>query len=373
MVADEPITPLDLGSSATDDQGSPVEVGGEEAVSGRAPLSRRRLLLGTALFLAFTAAGVLAVVWLSDPDYAPVGKPWASARFWPLVAAALLGLAELPLGGTRLWVAGRHFDPGFRWRDGFTAHLYNAFIGGLTPMRTGGGPAQYYVLQRSGLEGGQAVSVLTISWVGRMFGFVMYGAAALLFLVRREVIAPGGAAGALVVTALALTLVALAMVFAPGPFTFFLARRRRVRRSRFGRRLLRALARYRRAVESFVQEGRRRWLANAVCSWLILPAQCAAGVAVLVALGIPADHLSALARQALQFSLIYVSPTPAGSGVAEFATLGFMAGLVPLGAMAAFTILWRAATGYLPIAAGGLGIGVDLAIRTWKGGRGEAR
>lgn len=75
----------------------------------------------------------------------------------------------------------------------------------------------------------------------------------------------------------------------------------------------------------------------------------------------------------LQFSLIYVSPTPGGSGVAEFATLGFMAGLVPLGAMAAFTILWRAATGYLPIAAGGLGIGVDLAIRTWKGGGGEAR
>ena len=70
-----------------------------------------------------------------------------------------------------------------------------------------------------------------------------------------------------------------------------------------------------------------------------------------------------MARQALQFAVMTVAPTPGGSGVAEVTTIGLMAGLVPSALLVSYTVLWRIFTGYAGIAAGAVVVTRDL-LRT---------
>ena len=57
--------------------------------------------------------------------------------------------------------------------------------------------------------------------------------------------------------------------------------------------------------------------------------KCAVGLLVARGLGVEQNYLGVVARQAVQFSLLYFSPTPGGSGVAEASVPMFMAGVLP--------------------------------------------
>ncbi|MFQ5679923.1 MAG: YbhN family protein [Gemmatimonadota bacterium] len=311
--------------------------------------------------MLLSAAGLWLVSRESSSSGARLGEALAAARVAPLLAAALLGLTAPLLGGTRLWVLGRHLRPGFRWRDGFLAHLYNAFFGGLTPAGMGGGLGQYYRLRRTGLPGSQAVAILAATWVGALSGLVVMGTTAALYLLARsELFAVGGVFRGLLASILVAAAAAFLVVFFPHRVErWLLGRRPRSRLPRWRRWLARAGGRYRRSVSAFVHDGRRAWLLNAACSWLIVLVKCVAGVAVLAALGISAAPASAVARQVLQFAVIYLSPSPGGSGLAELTALGFMTGLVPPALMAAFALLWRTTTAYLAIGVGGIGVAAE--------------
>ncbi|MFQ5747440.1 MAG: YbhN family protein [Gemmatimonadota bacterium] len=326
------------------------------------PLSPRRLALGALLFVLFTGGGYALLAWLGGSDQATVPEMLAGARAGPLVAATLLALLEVALGGTRLWILAHHARRDFRWRDGLHTHLYNAFASGVTPAQAGAGPAQYWILRRKHLRPAEAMAVLTLNWIGVLAGFVIFGGAGLTYLARQGEIELSGLLEALLVSALVTAGAAVTIVFFPHRLERVLLARPRVRRTHRGRRLLLAVGRYRRSVRDYGRRGKRAWAANAAVSWTMLLTKSLEGVAVLAALGIPAGTLSALARQALQFAVIYVSPSPGGSGVAELSALGFMAGVVPAGLMLSYAALWRMFTGYLAIALGAIFVGLDLVL-----------
>ncbi len=327
---------------------------------GRSPIRPRHLAVGSILFVLFTAAGITLLMWPGSGHERRLVDILRSARPWPLVAAAAFGLSELALGGTRLWLLARHVRPEFRWWDGMRAQLYNVFAAGLTPMQAGGGPAQFFMLRRAGLSTPRAVAVLTATWVGVMSAFLVFGSAGVAYLVRIGQFAPGTAVRALLVTTLVAVAAALLVTLFPGRLERLLIAATPVRRSRRGRRVIRAVGRYRRAVRGFARGGRRAWLANVAASWLMLLSKTLVGVSVLAALRIPADTLSAIARQAVQYAAIYVTPTPGGSGVAEVSSIGFMAGVVPQDSMLAYSLTWRAASAYLAIALGAVYVMWDV-------------
>jgi uncharacterized protein (TIRG00374 family) len=152
------------------------------------------------------------------------------------------------------------------------------------------------------------------------------------------------------------------VTLSPGLFGRSLPFAKLARRSRRGRGLLRAIDRYRTALNAYVRTGKRALAANAALSWCMFVTRSLIGLAVLAAVGVSADAVSAMARQILQFAIIYVTPSPGGSGVAELSTLGFMAGIVPPVLMASYALLWRAATGYLAMAVGGCFVLLDLTV-----------
>ena len=139
-------------------------------------------------------------------------------------------------------------------------------------------------------------------------------------------------------------------------------------RAGWRRRVVRGIARYRKAIRGFARDERAAWLLNAGLSWSMLLVRCGVGVVILAALSVEADALSAVARQVVQFALITVSPSPGGSGVAELSALGLMAALVPTALMTAYAVLWRAATSWVGILAGGGYVATDQLRRRARAG-----
>ncbi len=355
-------TPLTPGREAR------IEKGEGERLPGRSPFSGPRLALGAALFLVLSAAGLGLLLWVGSTDPRELLAAAKRARGGALLLAAGAGLGALVFGGTRIWLLGREARPGFRWRDGLRTHLYNAFFGGVTPAGTGGGPAQYLVLREAGLTGAESVAVLTATWVGTLVGFCVMGAASALYLILAgELFAIRGVFRGLLVTVVVAAVGGLAFILSPRRLERLLLAGGRAGLSRWRRKAVRAVGRYRRAVLRLVREARVAWLLNALSSWCLFLSKSLAGVAVLAALAIPASAASAVARQLLQFAVIYFSPGPAGSGVAELSALGFMAGLVPVASMGVYTLLWRAVTSYLQIAVGGVCVAADQARRRAAG------
>lgn len=333
-------------------------------LSGRSHFSSSRLALGALLFLLLSAAGIGILLWVGSTDPRQLVAAARRARPAPLLLAGLAGSAALLCGGTRIWLLAREARAGFRWRDGLRTHLYNAFFGGVTPAGTGGGPAQYFVLREAGLGGAESVAVLSATWVGTLIGFCVMGAASAVYLiVAGEPFAVRGVFRGLLATVAVAALGGLVFILSPQRLERLLLTGGRMGLSRWRRRAVRAVGRYRRAVLGFVREARGAWALNALASWGIFLSKSLAGVGVLAALSIPASALSAVARQLLQFAVIYFSPGPGGSGVAELTALGFMAGVVPVAAMGVYTLLWRAATSYLQIAVGGLYVAAHQARR----------
>jgi len=58
------------------------------------------------------------------------------------------------------------------------------------------------------------------------------------------------------------------------------------------------------------------------------------------------DHLLIYARQLVMWIVMIISPTPGGTGVAEFAFEGFLAEFTPIGLAGLLAVLWRLASYY---------------------------
>ncbi len=341
----------------------PRDKGERRRPSDGSPFSTRQLLLGVLLFVGLTAAGLSVIVRVSSPGQFAVLDVWRNVKILPFLVAIALAGAEAVLGGARVQVLAGHVQSDFRWRDGMLVHFYNAFAAGVTPLQAGSGPAQYYVLRRKGLRASRALAVLAVNWVGSMSGLVVLGVLGFLYLqLGSEDLAIGPVFRGLLITVFAFAAAAVVVILSPGLFGGSLPFARLAHRSRRGRGLMRAIDRYRTALNAYVRTGKRAVATNAALSWCMFLTRCLIGLAVLAAMGVSADALSAMSRQMLQFAVIYVTPSPGGSGVAELSTLGFMAGIVPPVLMVSYALLWRAATGYLGMAVGGCVVVLDLTV-----------
>jgi uncharacterized protein (TIRG00374 family) len=59
-----------------------------------------------------------------------------------------------------------------------------------------------------------------------------------------------------------------------------------------------------------------------------------------------ADHMLVYGRQLVMWVIMLISPTPGGSGIAEFAFTGFLADFIPLGLAGGLAFIWRLLTYY---------------------------
>lgn len=307
--------------------------------------ARGRLIIGTLAFGGLTTLGLVALIrWRPPSELDSI-----LARITPEFAVALLTLLALDftLGGLRyrLLLDGRVFSRVPLWHC-MRANWANMLLGAITPAQTGGGAAQLYVLCRRGARLSEAILSSLLTFVATLLFFALGGLAALAFL-------PGEALSRGVLIALVVAVAAIAAL--AGLLISAVAARRRT--VRLIRRFLNAVSRRRTRVRRWAAAGRRllsreveRLAAGirAVASrgrvtlvWVCLATallylnKYVMGYVLAVALQGPVDP-SFIGLQLLQHIVLYFSPTPGASGVAEAST-GLMMNRVLL---AEVTVLW---------------------------------
>jgi len=313
-------------------------------------LERRRLIRGFRTFAVITLiAFVLLGVLTTD------GSTWRSlVHLRPEALLMVLGLVFISWYTTALKVRILAVGIGARigvW-DCFRAHLANMFLSAVTPFQTGGGAAQIYVLVRRGLSISQAtaasligalITIVTLFLSGvvvlflrpdlvenlaiRMItGFVIGVFGLVFFLFWVALFKPVWASKVVRAGAVLLALVP----FVPKDRVWRL-------HDRFAQELT-LLTGY---LRSYVARGRGA-LAQAIpLGVLSIIANCLIAYAVLYGLGIHRNPAEVLLVQVLIYFIIYFSPSPGGSGVAEAGGASLMASLVPTHQLAIYVLVWR--------------------------------
>ena len=307
--------------------------------------ARSKLIVGALAFGGLTALGLVALVrWRPPSELDSI-----LARITPEFAVALLALLafDFTLGGLRyrLLLDGRVFSRVPLWHC-MRANWANMLLGAITPAQTGGGAAQLYVLCRRGARLSEAILCSLLTFVATLLFFSLGGLAALAFL-------PGEAVSRGVLIALVVAVAVIAMLagllisaVAAQRRTVRLLRRSlnavsrrgtRVRRwAAAGRRLLsREIERLTSGVRAVASRGKVTLVWVCLATAVLYLNKYFMGYVLAAALQGSVDF-SFIGLQLLQHIVLYFSPTPGASGVAEAST-GLMMNRVLL---AEVTVLW---------------------------------
>jgi uncharacterized protein (TIRG00374 family) len=325
------------------------------------PLRERGAAKGLAAFIVLTVAGLLVLFTATTRDAGGWMVPTLHGGF--LLLAVASAALDILIGALRYHLFIRRIRPGTRLWLPIRADLANRFVGAVTPSQTGGGPAQVFILHRGGIPVPEALSFLALNFLCTLVVFLATGGAAAWALGDRV---PAGVAthlvrygGAVLVAGLGLIVFALgrpdscARILGRGA-----ARLERVPASwasafaRVARYLAGGADRYRSTCARFVREDPFLPLAALLLTLLLYLNKFTLAWLVMRGLGADGDYGTTLAVQALLHLVLYVAPTPGGSGIAELATGTLMAVVLPGALLGPFTLAYRVLLLYAPATVG---------------------
>lgn len=343
--------------------------------------SHAQVLRGILVFVALTFLGLAVARWRGalHTGLAVLGK----ARPAFLLLGVLQAVLDQLLGGWRIWTCTRAFGARAPLRWCVLANCANVFLGGVTPSQSGGGPAQIYVLVRTGLGFAEATVASAGAFLGTACVFLVL---AVLATWHAPVEALGGklrvfTLGSAVLFACVLGVCFLAL---PRPEFYRGAFRRRLgglavvgprlERSRRLQDLERLAAEASSRARHALRRGKALVVLGVVLSALIYLNKFLVAWVVLRGLGVPAGVGAVLRLQELQYLVTYFAPTPGASGLAEISAAELMRQLVPADRMGAYLLLWRTFSLYLGMALGGAvllraGLAGTSRARRWRGAK----
>lgn len=329
--------------------------------SAAAPFQQQRILRGLITFVALTVAGLVALFAFSTKGNAGLVMTSLSAGFLLLALGA--AVLDLLIGAVRYQIFLRRIRPGTSLWLPIRADLANRFVGAVTPSQTGGGPAQVYILHRGGIPVPDALSFLLINFLSTLVFFLMAGGfTAWMFRSRF----PDGTIHVFVQYGFVAFAGCLAIMLAGLLRPAWIARPMQAAGSRYRddpRPWARTLARastataasvdqYRAACTRFIREDPSLPLLSFVLTVVLYLNKFTLGWLVMRGLGVEGGYVMTVAVQALLHFLLYVAPSPGGSGIAEITTGALMAMLMPAHLLAPYALAQRFFLLYLPAGLG---------------------
>jgi hypothetical protein len=325
---------------------------------------------GLALFVLCTLAGLAVLYRITAEGDVRSAMAGLSAGFMAL--AVLSAVADLLIGAVRYQIFLRRIRPGTSLWLPIRADLANRFMGAVTPSQTGGGPAQVFVLWRGGIPVPDALSFLLINFISTIVFFLITGGFTAWIFRERF---PEGGIHMLVqygfVVFAACFAVMLVGLLRPEWLARPMARAARRLEGRHGlaarlaygcaAALSEGVDRYRAACALFVRENPSLPVLSFSLTALLYLNKFTLAWLVMRGLGGEGDYVMTLAVQALLHFVLFVAPSPGGSGIAEIGTGAFMAILMPAHLLAPFTLAYRFLLIYLPAAAGAVVLLRELA------------
>lgn len=276
----------------------------------------------------------------------------------------LVGL-DYFLGGFRFKVffEGKYLTKVSLW-DCIRSYLANMFMGAVTPMQTGGGPAQVYILWRAGTKVSEGTLISVINYFATLIFFLSASFGAIFLLPPNLLgedlsallrIAYIGLVALILIVLFILSFPRITLILVSGFFRLIPVRSEklnniRVRMSnsiesgtRQFKSSLREILRFRKGVLGIA----------AVLALLLYLNKFIIGYFIACMLWENVPFTTFIALQIIQFFLIYFAPTPGASGVAEVSSTLLIAYILPAGLALVYTVIWRALTMFLGAIFGG--------------------
>jgi len=268
------------------------------------------------------------------------------------------------LGAYRNHVFMRRLDPAVTFLTSLRANLANTFVGAITPSQGGGGPAQFYIYHSRGGSIGQAVFVAAFNYLSTLIVFITGAIVALLILSGRF----GNRYTGVIILCFVIFIIEFILIVLalarPCLFTRLLNRVTSIVSRRFpgaGKKLEKFTMRISAEVESFRDSGRLFMKGNRMMfplslllTLILYVNKYLMGYMVLRGLGVDCDLMTVLAIQSLLMCIVYFSPSPGGSGIAELSIAALMSAIVPESKLGLFSMLQRFFLLYLPLLLGSI-------------------
>lgn len=283
---------------------------------------------------------------------------------WGLDAFKFISLAR---------AAGEHLT----FRKTLPVVWINYFGSAITPMQSGGGPFQIYMLYKTGVSVGKAVAITLVRTIQVIFLLALAVPFAIIqepeFLQQHRVMQ--WFVLYVIVFIIAATFFIMVSVVRPGWIKYissgFLVK---IRRSSFivRRRLLIKMARrinaeidaYNDNIKLFLSAGKYWFILSIIIALIHLCVYLSIMPVLILAAGFEVEFFQCVMVEALLLFLLYFVPTPGGSGAAEGGAAAVFALFVPWNLAGVLAVVWRVLSEYTGVV---LGTIIAVHILGWGG------
>jgi len=276
-------------------------------------------------------------------------------------------------------------DKALSWRQSFDVIMLWEFASALTPSVVGGSGVALFILNREGITLGKSTAVVMITaLLDELFYISMVPLVIItigtsnLFPISMEKEIFGITFGTQGVfwlgygfIVLLTSIITLAIFYKPRAFKFILLQifrlpflqRWRYQIIEMGNDIITASGELKGKPSSF-------WVQAIAATYFSWTARFIVVNLMILAVIPVSDHLLLYGRQLVMWVIMLISPTPGGSGIAEFAFSGFLADFIPLGLAGGLAFIWRILTYYPYIFVGAIVLprwlkrtGAEIAVR----------
>lgn len=351
----------------------------QESTKRIKPPSSKAITRGINGFVVFTILGLIFIIWWKTP----AGLDYLAQHldFLTLLLLVPLLCVDFLVGGFRyaLFFDGKILPKISLW-DCMRSNWANIFMGTITPFQTGGGPAQLYILWRSGAKISQGALVSLINFSSTLIFFQIASLLAIaaipssLFSQTVTYLIRGGFVLIFLLTGLIINILLFPRIgYHLIRFIFALLPLRLLKLYNFRNRLLDTLSletrHFQDAFRQILRE-RKHYLVIIVGATLVLFFnKYIIGYVVAISLSPGIDFDIFLGLQIIQYFLIYFAPTPGASGLAEMSSAWLMQTIMPVQVLVFFAVIYRFLLTMLGAVIGGGVLLFDL--RDWASTRKE--
>jgi uncharacterized protein (TIRG00374 family) len=355
------------------------ETPGSEANQERFPGDWQKVLTWSAVSLGLSALCIAAVIrFLGAGDSV---RSLLKVGLGTIGGCILIVMAGWVVDSWRLAVLARAMGGMLPLRESIRISVMGAFMAGVTPLDTGGEPLKIFFLRKWARMGaGQATAAVALAAIlHATTKFILWALAPPVAVFLRVPLKVHSAASGVVAIGLffyfATILILGASVLWPASvvrlFMCFLSLplvRRFIRpemRKKVEAKVLHVAHDFREGIIALRSNGLLAVAAFAlsVLHWAVL---LSVPVFLLWRLGAPLTWFQVLTLSLGVYLITAYTPTPGGSGGAEVGTALFFASFLPTGVLGTFLIVWRAVTFYFPVAVGGLLLGLETALWSFR-------
>jgi uncharacterized protein (TIRG00374 family) len=298
-------------------------------------------------------------------SYRETTVPDLSFKIIPLIAGALCMIGAWIFDALRIFITVRAWGKAILFRDSLRSVLSAYFMSSITPFMIGGGPAQMYVLGRSGLTWGEAGSLVVVCGILYQVSLLLL-IVVFIFLFDIRVALQGILLKLLYTFAIFYSIIMfLLFYFLYRPQVLYCLTnwginfvKRYFRKAKFSEAAVRAW------VEEFFDDFRRgfsilflkkpQYLAwNLGCYIIYFILFFSVGFCILKALGVNSPYLRVISAQIPLYYIFGFIPTPGASGGVELTVTSVFLRFAGPQRVGMYILLWRIATFYFPLFLGG--------------------